>query len=253
MSIRIYLAGRIALEVDGEVTLNERRFRGKQGRLVFAYLVSEKTRPVSREELAVLLWPEEMPPTWDVALSALMSRLHRLLSSDGMKASGVSLSRGFGQYKLLLPSDTWIDLEAVTSALDAAESVLRNGHPQRLLGPAHVAATIARRPFLAGIEGNWVEAQRQRLERQLLRALECLGRMGLSVGEPDLAVEVASETVGIDPFRESCYQLLMQAYAAGGNRPKAVEVYHRLEKLLSRELGTGPSAETTALYSELLS
>ena len=55
MSIRIYLAGRIALEVDGEVTLNERRFRGKQGRLVFAYLVSEKTRPVSREELAVLL------------------------------------------------------------------------------------------------------------------------------------------------------------------------------------------------------
>ena len=63
MSIRIYLTGRVALEADGVVVLDERRFRGRQGRLVFAYMVCHRTRAVSREELAILLWPEEMSPS----------------------------------------------------------------------------------------------------------------------------------------------------------------------------------------------
>ena len=252
MSIRIYLTGRVALEVAGKVVINERDFRGKQGRLVFAYLVCERSRPVSREELATVVWAQELSSSWEVALSSLTSRLGTLLSSDLLTSRGVSLYRGLGHYQLQLPVDVWIDLEAGISALDRAESAVRAGESRGALGPATVAATIARRPFLPGVGGFWQEAQRGKLERQLLRALDCLCEMKLSVGEPESAVETALEAVSLDPYRERTQRCLMQAYAATGNRAEAVSIYHRFREVLADELGTEPSAETEALYLRLL-
>ena len=81
VTLRIYITGRVALEVDGQVVVDERRFRGKQGRLVFAYLLCEQARPVPRDELASVVWQQDFPPSWEVALSALISRLQRILSS----------------------------------------------------------------------------------------------------------------------------------------------------------------------------
>ena len=151
MGIRIYLTGRIAVEADEELAVEERQFRGKQGRLVFAYLVSERNRGVPRDELARLLWPGELAQTWELSLSSLMSRLRSLLSSEGLKNRGVSLSTRSSQYEMHLPSDTWIDLESCLTAVDLAEGALRTDEPQRILGPATVAVNISRRSFLPGI------------------------------------------------------------------------------------------------------
>ncbi len=252
MGIRVYLAGRLALEVDGAVVIDERQLKGKQGRLVFTYLVCERTRPVSRDGLARLIWPAETPTAWESALSALMSHSRSLLSSNGLATRGVYVWRGSGQYQLSLPTDAWIDLEAGAAALDEAESAVRAGSFGAVLGPATVAASISRRPFLSGIEGEWVESQRGRLERQLLRALDCLSKMWLASAEPGLAIETATQAIDLDRFRESSYRLLMRAHASTGNRAKAVEVYHTMRQVLRDELGTDPSSGTEALYLEML-
>ena len=78
MGLRIYLTGRVAVEVDGQVVIDERQFRGKQGRFLFVYLVCERSRPVSKEKLASTLWPEEQSEAWEAALSALTSRVATL-------------------------------------------------------------------------------------------------------------------------------------------------------------------------------
>ena len=86
----------------------------------------------------------------------------------------------------------------------------------------------------------------------LVRALECHTGMWLSIGEPKLAVETASEAITLDPLQENGYNLLMQALAASGNRSEAIRTYHRLRKLLADELGVEPSREIEAFYLELL-
>ncbi len=199
-----------------------------------------------------MVWPRETPPAWETALAALVSGIRGLLARTPLSPDAASISSGFGQYQLRLPSDVWVDVEAAASAIDEAEGALRAGDPRHAFGPATVAAAIAKRPFLWGDDGEWVESQRGKLQRQLQRALECLSIVWLSSGEPQLAVEAATEAVALDSFRESSYRLLMQAHAAIGNRPAAVRVYHRLRELLAEELGTDPSAETEALYLELL-
>ncbi len=235
------------------MVVREGQFKGKQGWLAFAYLVIERVRHVQKDELVNLIWPGEVANSWEVALSVLLSRIKRLMSSGPFASLGTSLIGGTGLYQIILPVDTWIDFEAGVSAIDRAEAALKAGDFQRILGPATMAVSIARRPFLSGIENEWVEFQRRKLERQLLRALECLSHMWLAMGDPVLALETAIESVERDSFRESGHRLLMQSYAAMGNRAKAIEAYHRLRSILEKELGTQPSAETEAAYIRLIS
>ncbi len=252
MGLRIYVTCRVAIEVDGLVAIDERKFRGKQGRLLFVYLVSERSRSVAKEELASVLWPNEQSEAWEAALSALTSRLAALLSSGVLEGQGVSFSRRFGQYQLILPSDAWVDIEAGNSALDRAEAAVRSGEARKALGPAAVAASIARRPFLPGVDGFWRESLQGKLERQLVRALDCLGEMQLEIGEPQTAVESALEALRIDPYRERTHRCLMRAHAATGNRAKALAAYHEFRQLLGEEVGTEPESETQDLYLKLL-
>jgi DNA-binding SARP family transcriptional activator len=103
MPLRIYLTGRVLVEESGTVLLDERSLMGRQGRLVFAYLVGEHLRAVSRDELAEELWLGAVPPpSWERSLSALISKLRALLASAGIP--GVALTGSFGHYQLLLPA-----------------------------------------------------------------------------------------------------------------------------------------------------
>lgn len=254
MSVRVYLAGRVCLEAEGEqqLVVDEQRFRGRQERLVFAYLVGARMRPVPREELAGVLWPDGEPPAWQAALSAIVSRLRAQFACAGTLELRDAVTSGFGQYRLLLPADTWVDVEAAVAALDAAEGALRTADHKRAFGPAVVASTIARQPFLSGDKGDWVMFQRQRLERIRLRALECLAKVWTASGEPALAVEAVSEALAVEPFRETSHQLLMRAHAVAGNPAEAVRAYQRLRERLVSELGTDPSKETEAVYLEVI-
>ena len=76
----------------------------------------------------------------------------------------------------------------------------------------------------------------------MLRALDCLYEMQVFRGETELAVETALEAAAQDPYRERSQRFLMEAYAATGNKARAVSVYHEFRKLLADELGTEPSS-----------
>ena len=85
-----------------------------------------------------------------------------------------------------------------------------------------------------------------------MRSLDCICQMQIQLGEPASAVETSIEAVALDPYRELTQINLMQAYAAAGNRAKAVDVYHRFSKLLACDLGSDPSLDIEALYLKLL-
>jgi len=250
MPLRIYLTGRICIE-SGKLLLDERRFASRQCRLAFAYLVCERDRPVPRDELADVVWPAAMPRAWEAAISALVSRMRRVFR-DLSPADSCSISSSSASYELHLPDGAWIDLEAGAVAIHEAESALRRGAPKQAWGPANVATVIARRPFLPGEEGPWVDRQRAKLHAQLVRALDCLADVWSANGEFALAVEVATEALTLEPFRETGWTRLMRAHAATGNRAEALRAYEQCRTLLTKELGTEPSPETEAVYLALL-
>ena len=77
LETRIHLCGRLVARIAGERV--ETALPGRQGRLLFAYLVLERARPATREELTEALWQDEEPAAADSALSALLSKLRRVV------------------------------------------------------------------------------------------------------------------------------------------------------------------------------
>jgi SARP family transcriptional regulator, regulator of embCAB operon len=248
--MRIYLSGRMAIEVEGAL-LGSEHFPGHQGRTAFAYLVGARGVPVSRTALAEAIWAERLPPSWPASLSAIVSKLRSLLNDIGLNGGDV-LRAGGGCYELHLPAGPWIDHEAAADSIHEAEDALAGGDHARAYGPSAVAHHIARRPFLPGEEGEWIERRRERLASILVRALECRAEIYLWNGEHSLAVEVAQEIISLHPFRETGYRLLMRAHSAAGNPAEALLVYERCRTLMSEELGIPPSEQTKEVRRSVL-
>src|SRR5215218_6493323 len=113
---KVFLAGRVAVERGG-MSIDEARFPGRQGRLLFAYLVAEQGRPVPRDELAEALWGDAPPPTWEKALTVVASKLRRLLAEQGLDRPSL-LTAAFGCYRLELPDESWVDIVVAPKAAD---------------------------------------------------------------------------------------------------------------------------------------
>ena len=248
--MRVSLTERVSIET-GEAFVDEQRFPGRQGRLVFAYLLAEQGRPVPRGELAEALWGDAPPATWDKALSVLVSKLRALLNDCGLNGSE-SLTSAFGCYQLTLPPGIWIDIVAADEAVSAAELALAAGDVERARTDASTAESLARRTFLPGEDARWVEEKRAELRETLVRALDCLAETHRLGGDKRAAVRAAEELVELEPYRERGYRLLMEAQSAAGNDAEALRTYERCRRLLADELGTYPSSETEAIYRRLL-
>jgi SARP family transcriptional regulator, regulator of embCAB operon len=249
-SVRVHLAGRVSVEATDAVLPSD-RFPGQQGRVAFAYLALERARPVTHAELAEVLWPEALPPAWEAALSAIVSKLRSVVTKSGL-GRAIAMTSSRGAYELSLSADAWVDLEAAADAIHEAESMLRAGGPREAYGPSAVAQHIARRPFLAGEQGAWIEARRDRLRDILLRALEVRAEIYLWNGEHALALQSAKELTALEPFREAGHRLMMRAHAAMGNTAEGLRAYEHCRRMIARELGVDPSPQTKAAYETLL-
>jgi SARP family transcriptional regulator, regulator of embCAB operon len=247
--LRIYLSGSMSIEAGGEL-FGPDTFPAQQGRVAFALLVGERG-PASRTALAEALWPDRPPAAWETALSSIVSKLRSLLTRAGLDGASSLITRD-GCHELRLPSGTWIDHDVAADSIHEAEAALRAGDPARAYGPSAVAHHIARRPFLPGEYGRWVEQRRDKLTSILVRALECRAEVYLWNGEHPLAVEAARDALVVEPFRETAWQLLMRAHAAAGNTAEALRAYERCRSLIADELGVNPSPQTKAVHAELL-
>ena len=106
---RVQLCGRLSVELDGGEIVAA--LRGRQVRLLLAYLVIHRERRVGREELIGVVWPETAPDSQDAALRTLLSRLRSVI--------GPEVLVGRDELTLALPEPAWIDLEAASRSWPA--------------------------------------------------------------------------------------------------------------------------------------
>jgi DNA-binding SARP family transcriptional activator len=241
---RIQLCGRLVVELDGRRV--EDALPGAKGRLLFAYLVLNRDRRMSRDELLTAVYGEEASPDQHPSLSVLLSKLRSVI--------GQELLAGRSEIELILPSDAFVDVEAAREALHRAESHVAAGEWAESWGPAGVAYHVARRPLLQGEDRPWLEEWRRRLGDVHLRGLECFAEARLGLGGPTLsqAEDCARRLIELAPYRETGHRILMEALERRGNVAEALLAYDRLRMLLREELGVAPSPTVQSVHSRLL-
>jgi DNA-binding SARP family transcriptional activator len=243
--LRVQICGTLAIERDAKRL--DGLLPGRQGRLLFVYLVVNRHRQVTRDAVAEALWREPDPLAVDARLNPLLSKLRRVLGADALD--------GRSTLRLCLPAEAWVDLEAAAEAVHRAESSVTQEDWPRAWGPALTALFVAERGFLPGEDAPWVDEIRHQLGELRVRALECYAAACLGLGGTELAaaVRAGQQLARLAPLRESGYRYLMRALAAQDNLAEALAVYGRLSECLREQLGVSPSPATRELYQQLLS
>ncbi|MDA0185418.1 AAA family ATPase [Solirubrobacter phytolaccae] len=221
----------------------EDSLRGRQGRLLLAYLAINRDRPVRRDELAEALWSGKgAPPAYESLLAPPLSRLR--------KALGPGVLEGRSELQLVLPEDAWIDWEIAHTRVREARGAL----PDHAWEAAREAVEIADRGLLPGLDAPWIDDKRSALADLRVEALEAMAHAGAQLGGAALpeAEQAARAAVQSQPFRESARGALMEVLKARGNVNEALRVYEDIRVLLREELGSSPSAALVALHQQLL-
>ena len=177
-------AARLIARVEGRRVHD--RLPGRQGRLLFAYLVLNRTRPARRDELIDALWPDDVPAAPDIALRALLSKL-RAVCGDGVLD-------GRQTVRLSLSPAAFVDVEAARAAIHRAESALARDAAGEAWGPAQVALFTARRSFLTEEEAPWIDRAATRARRAQRARSETYGAACLRLGGTELP---AAERAGV--------------------------------------------------------
>lgn len=220
---------------------------GRQGVLLFAFLVVNRHRPSSRGDLVEALWREgARPSAADSALSALLSKLRSAVGQDSIV--------GRTELRLALPREAFVDLETAHEAIHTAESAIARKEWEGAWAPGRIALHTANRGFLPEHDLPWVDEVRRDLEDLQLRALECVAAAGLGIGGPEVDATVRSgrRLIALAPHRESGYRYLMGALERRDNVAEALDVYEQLRGRLRDDLGVVPGDATQALHRRLI-
>jgi pimeloyl-ACP methyl ester carboxylesterase/DNA-binding SARP family transcriptional activator len=175
-------------------------------------------RPVPRDQLVEMLWPDEPDPgRLGSRLSVLLSNIRRVLGG-GLIA----------------------DRAAVALDLTAVDLDLRELHDALARGDDAAAVAVYAGPVLPEDPyEDWASDANATIARCIVDAHRRLATAAASDGDVDAVVDHASAILAIDPFDERAHELTVTTLVSAGRRADALRADERYRRAMA-ELGVRP-------------
>jgi DNA-binding SARP family transcriptional activator len=200
-----------------------------RGALSLLVVLASQRWPRRREQIAADVWPDGGRRTGAWLRQALW-QLRRAFAAVGAPDTVVAATAE----RLGLDGRLSLDLDV------ARFRTLLTSRPPAL----EDALSLYRGEFAEGIGLECFARERERLSDLYEDALAQLARRRLRDGDIAGAREAAMGLVDRDPLREEAHAMLIEIHGRDGSRDQVVRQYRRLQRLLDRELGVEPLAET---------
>jgi DNA-binding SARP family transcriptional activator/energy-coupling factor transporter ATP-binding protein EcfA2 len=227
--LEVKLLGGFDLSFEGEaVDLNSR-----PAQALLAYLLLSAGTQHRRERLAALLWPDADEDSARQNLRNNLWKLNKTLGEGFIKADKVSVGMSDSSaYRL--------DVDQLENADESSSDSLIN------------AVSVYKGELLPGFYEEWVMLERERLQAIFDSKMQLLLDLLLRENRWRDLISWGEKWIALGHIPEPAYRALMTAHARLGDLAATAATYQRCVKMLQDELGVEPSAETKALYQELL-
>ncbi|WP_447002344.1 AfsR/SARP family transcriptional regulator [Saccharothrix isguenensis] len=239
-AVVLRLLGEVGAEVGGRpVDLGTPRQR-----CVLAALAVDAGRVVLVDRLAERVWGSDVAPRARATLHGYISRLRRALAC----ADGVSIVRRSGGYVLIIDApEPVVDLHRFRDLRTRARD---DGAP---VAPMLTEALeLWRGEALTGVDGEWVQAERERLGQERLAAQHDLTDALLRTGaDGELVASLAARTAQ-HPLDERVAAQYVLALHRAGRTYDALEHYLQVRTRLIEELGIEPGAALQDAHRQVL-
>ncbi len=246
--LEIRVLGHFRLRAAGE-EIAESHWGRPQAVAILQYLILNRHRYVSGDELVEVFWPEA-GSVEETALYTALSRIRKGLSRlPG--SSSVRLTREQVGYRLLLPPGTWMDAQAFAERVRQAQTGL-SGSPEDAAAHLQEALAFYEGDLLTGAAySDWCSGEREALRLQFIEATHLLGRLYESRGRWEEAIRLYTETLQHDSSFEEAHRGLMRCYVQTGRRELALKQYQTCRRILLDDIDVPPAEETEALYQSI--
>jgi DNA-binding SARP family transcriptional activator/tetratricopeptide (TPR) repeat protein len=195
-------------------------WRSKQARTLIKILVAQRGRPIQRDELCELLWPDDDQTRTSHRLSVLLSVVRQVLDPQHLWSADHYLradSAGLG----LDPTHLAVDAEGLLRDAAHARELIRRGETARArkilvaVDQQYRGAAFEEEPFEA-----WACRLREEVRAVWLRCLRELADLHRT-GDPRQAVTLLVRLLGEDPYDEDTHHRLVRLLVRSGRHGEA--------------------------------
>ena len=242
--IKINMLGTFSMEYDGNV-VTDANSRTKQVWLLLKYLLANRNRDVTSEELVDVLWDEPIDNP-NNALKNLVYRLRGLLDAVGRGENGEYIINKRGICRWNGDVDCIIDAEEMDKAYAKAEKDPTPDNYARVID-------LYNGDFLESCSfEKWVVPVAVRYKNMFFECVRKYCDMLKADGRHEEIEVAASKAAKIDPFVERSHIDKMRALHAMDKKKEAMTYYEYVNDLFYSELGVIPSEELRSIYNEIV-
>ena len=242
--IKINMLGAFSMEYDGNV-LTDEKSRTKQVWLLLKYLLANRHRDVTTEELVEILWEDGIDNP-NNALKNLVYRLRGLLDTVGRGENGEYIINKRGICRWNDEIECIIDTELLENAYAQAENEPTAENYGKVID-------IYNGDFLENcVYEKWAVPMAVKYKDIFFDSVEKCCELLRKEGRFEEIDLVATKAAKIDPFVESCHISKMRALFAMDRKKEAMAYYEYVIDLFYSELGVIPSEELRAIYNEIV-
>ncbi len=237
-AVTLNLLGRFTVQIETGMPIA----LPKKAQAVLGFLVINRGKRVSRDDVSNLLWSnttsEQARHSLRQSLFILRRALHPVL--DECLESGVEVLTLRPDSRLASDVEAFERLATSTTLDDQARA------DELYRGDLLAGLSLPSEPY-----EEWITTERQRLLSLRLRVLEARIDLLVKANELTQAVGVARRLADLDPFAEDSSRHLMRLLADSGRRGQALVEFSRLERVLREELQTAPDVTTRQLAESI--
>jgi SARP family transcriptional regulator, regulator of embCAB operon len=221
----------------------------RRTRALLAFLVDRGPRPVPRDLLMEVFWPESSP---EAARNSLHVAMHGLRKALAQAWRGAVVECRGDTYRLSEVIDVWSDAAELERRSELGAIATADGHLDEAVAEYETGLALYGGEFMA--DDPYLEWAMPRREELRLRAVDCaeqLSELHLRRGDLRRALAISSQVLREEPCHEPAARRLMIAYARLGQPHMALRLYGQIVQVLGRELGVAAAQETVALADQI--
>lgn len=224
--------------------LCENEYRGSKMISLLEYLISQRGREITQNELIDLLWSDSKNPA--NALKTLVHRTRAML--DEMIPCGDRLIAGsHSSYAFTETDDCVIDSSLFKEYISKAEdeSLSRT----RRISMYKKAIALYNSGYLAGAVGEtWVQPINVYFHALYNSAVDKCAQLLYPMGKFSEIITLCERATMLDQSDEKMHANLIRAFVAMGDYERAAKQYDYIRAYLMEQYGAAPGAHLTELY-----
>lgn len=220
-----------------------------KGKSIFKYLVTQRRRPVHKERLMEMFWPNTDADAARRNLNVAIHSARQALRCDVLPCPIVFQE---DCYQLNPCIDTWVDFELFLQHVANAQSHDARGSATAAIEELVAAERLYQGDFLEEHRyDEWLVPLRASLCEHYCNLLERLSGHAFETGNYDGCIVLCAKMLVLDRCDERAHRRLMHCYGRQGIAHLALRQFHACARALRTELDTEPSESTRALFQQV--